>query len=474
MILVAGLAVAGILGIAAAFYFSMHPGSSRARAAAGSSGPKGPGGSRPSRAGSPTGSQAGPASPARSAGSARSAGRAGSAGSPGAPTVERTGSSTVLDFTGPQRVLEDSGSLVAGRRSGPGDYRDGAPDEAAPDRGVASRSSLEAEADDAAGAPRSRRRVAWRKGTDVDEELWPVEAFGGVSDEQFWDDLAADSPLATTARAAHPGNGAGKRPPEAGRVADMRLADARPAGDLGRGTAPRAGGNLGSGSAARAAADSAGTHPQPRVGPDDRTAIQPAAAAAQPAPAGTYPVRTRYQPDEDPLTSPAYSLRPKGAVDGRPRYSSPGVNGGGAARGRPDPAQPRAGWPDPDRFADPLRPDGSRPGTPASTGPVTAPAYQEGPRPADGSSGTIPYAPRHPRQPYPESFHSVSAPPYGGQHRYGLPAGQAGPAGEPRRAAGGWDPGRPAGGGESRGPRPAYQPGGGYRPPYDPRGYDRR
>ena len=47
-----------------------------------------------------------------------------------------------------------------------------------------------------------RRRMGFRKGADLDEELWPAESFGGVSDEQFWDDLASDKPLATTARTA--------------------------------------------------------------------------------------------------------------------------------------------------------------------------------------------------------------------------------------------------------------------------------
>src|SRR5262249_16779261 len=152
-----------------AFYFSMHPGSSRARAVTRSRGPNGPrgstgprpsqaGGSRPaasgsrrsarspgSASGSPTGRQAGPPSPAPSAGPARSArpapsaGGAGSAGSPVAPAVERTGSSTVLDFTGPQPVLADTGSLVAGRRARHGDNRHGTPNDAAADRRVAPR-----------------------------------------------------------------------------------------------------------------------------------------------------------------------------------------------------------------------------------------------------------------------------------------------------------------------------------------------
>ena len=42
---------------------------------------------------------------------------------------------------------------------------------------------------------------------------WRAEGFGGVSDEQFWDNLAADKPLATTARAAAPETAAQRRPP---------------------------------------------------------------------------------------------------------------------------------------------------------------------------------------------------------------------------------------------------------------------
>ena len=183
MILVAGLAIAGLAGIAAAFYFSMRPGGSRARTIPGS-GVRGPvqtgesrrlaSRSRTSR--TPTGRSERSASPARSA-------RSGGASSSGSGrALDRTGpsgSSTVIDFTGPQPVLEDPEPTVTGRRA-------------------------RHEPDDPAAASRSRRRVGWRKGSDVDEELWPVEAFGGVSDEQFWDDLATDKPLATTARTAQP------------------------------------------------------------------------------------------------------------------------------------------------------------------------------------------------------------------------------------------------------------------------------
>ena len=122
----------------------------------------------------------------------------------------------MIDFTGPQPVLDDSEPAVTGRRARHGDRLDDTPDTSVtsvtsvmpvPGRWAAVRHLAEAdadEADDAVKTTRSRRRVGWRKGSDVDEELWPADSFGGVSDEQFWDDLAADKPLATTARAAQP------------------------------------------------------------------------------------------------------------------------------------------------------------------------------------------------------------------------------------------------------------------------------
>src|SRR5579875_269985 len=68
-----------------------------------------------------------------------------------------------------------------------------------------------------------RSRGGWLRRADIDEELWPEDAFGGVTDEQFWDDLAADKPLATTARqpppAAPPGPAASRARRRAGRDA---------------------------------------------------------------------------------------------------------------------------------------------------------------------------------------------------------------------------------------------------------------
>src|SRR5580704_13363766 len=361
MILVAGLAVAGLVGLAAAFYFSMRPGDSRVRAAGPSRAadsrvpasrrrPTPPSSGRSDRSASPERSARAdrPARSDRPARAAASAGPAGSARSGGGRAAERTGASTVIDFTGPQPVLDDSGPAVTGRRARHRDRLDEKPDTSVTSvmpvqgRRAAARHLAEAEADetdDAVKTTRSRRRVGWRKGSDVDEELWPAESFGGVSDEQFWDDMAADKPLATTARAAQPETAARRRPPNSGPLPDLHPVESRSRED-----------------SRRATAEGAGTHPQPRLGPDDRTAIQPAAqAAAQPgatAPLATQPYSTATQPspiaaqpvratqpvyaaqppvgsrgrsraaisaDEDPLTSPAYSLRAKGSVDGRSR-----------------------------------------------------------------------------------------------------------------------------------------------------------
>ncbi len=399
----------------------------------------------------------------------------------------------MIDFTGPQRVLEDPEPAVTGRRA-------------------------RHEPDDSAATPRSRRRVGWRKGSDVDEELWPVEAFGGVSDEQFWDDLATDKPLATTARTAQPATARTAQPATARTAQPDTAAKRRP---------PNSG---------------PGTQPQPHLGPDDRTAIQPAQPAAQPSatspvatqpyqaatqppPIVTQPVRAAHQPaesrgrsrtsaDEDPLTSPAYSLRPRGSVDGRAYPSShrsadltrgqyeaaagqetqafsladtqaagsgypDGVppfrqfdrpsHGGNGRRGRSD-----AGRPDPLRAdgyrSDPLRSDPLRPD----------PLRPDSLRPGDGYGGTVPYTPNspypYPQQPYGEPTQSaMNTPPYGERYGYGNPADQGGQAGDPRRANGGWSPGQVGGnGGGSWGSRLSYPPVSGPGGPYDPRGYDRR
>src|SRR5580693_8195662 len=572
MILVAGLAVAGLAGIAAAFYFSMRPGGSRVRAAgpdpaadrrvpASRSRTSPPSSGRSDRSATPERSARAdrPARSDRPARTGASAGPVGSAGSGSGRGAERTGASTVIDFTGPQPVLHDSEPAVTGRRARHGDRLDDTPDTSVtsvtpvPGRRAAARHLAEAdpdETDDAAKTTRSRRRVGWRKGSDVDEELWPTESFGGVSDEQFWDDLAADKPLATTARTAQPETAARRRPPNSGPLPDLHPVESRNRED-----------------SRRATAEGAGTHPQPRLGPDDRTAIQPTVqAAAQPAaqpgarpgataPLATQPYPTATQPspiaaqpvrvtppvraaqpaggshgrsraaisaDEDPLTSPAYSLRAKGSVDGRSRRPDPGreqydagqetqafsvadtqaagvgypdrvppfrqfdrpvhgANGHGRPDGyRSDPLRSDPLRSDPLRSdplrSDPLRSDPLR-SDPRRTDPLRSDHFRPDPlRPADGYGPTGAYPYPQP-QPYGEPTSSANTPSYGERHGNGAPVSQPNSAGDPRRTNGGRSPGQAGANGAGDGAwasRPGYPPVNGHRGPYDPRGYDRR
>lgn len=418
MILVAGLVIAA-LAIAAAFYYSVRPGRSRVRA-----------GARPDQAGAarfagsrgrnspPSSSRAvRPPSSARSAGSAssRTAGHTGPE-----PTLRSAG---VGPMTGPG---EDPAPLVAGART----YRE------------------------ASTGP--RRRVTWRKGTDVDQELWPMETFGGVTDEQFWDDLAADRPLASTARTAQAGSGASAQPARAGSGPSTQPARAHPA------TRPTADDRT----VVQAAVQSARV---PATPPPMMTQAYP--ARTQPSAAATQPVHAAQQPagqptgsrgrrsvtagrpgtDEDPLTSPAYSLRAKGAVDGHSYQSS-------------------------DRYrADPLGPGGYSPGSSASAGTTGAPAYQPGPGSAGRHGGTVahPYQ-GQPRSQSTQATQSRSTPPYGDGYGYRNPVR---PGGDLTSATGYRGHGGPGGSGSGEGPWDSYRahpPVNGYRGPYDPRGNGRR
>jgi hypothetical protein len=356
MILVAGLAIAGVAGIAAAFYFSVRPGHAgserTSRVRSGASG-------RPRtdhRPANVSGTADRPSRTARVPDRFRAGQRSASSGETGPRTrgADRTG---WPDWEAGELPPMPEGALT---RPQP---RRHAPPVAAPAahgfsavrevkevkdvpgvRGVHAAPAIAGDTDEAADAdpaPRSRRRVGWRKGSDVDEELWPAESFGGVSDEQFWDDLASDKPLAMTARTALPDPGSRRRLP------DVVPRPDGPGDDLSRGTGSRAAGS--------------GAYPAAQAGPSDRTAIQavapvragsqPSAVAAQPYQAATQPLMTGSQPyqaatqppaadgqyqamtqanggkgrsghagtgaREDPLTSAAFSLRPKGAVDGR-------------------------------------------------------------------------------------------------------------------------------------------------------------
>jgi len=410
MTLVAGLAIAGLAGIVAAFYYSVRPGRSRVRA-----------GATPGRGGAARfeGSRGRNSRPASSR-TVRSASSARSAGSTSSRAAGRTGPEPMTGSAGADPMTgrgEDPAPLVTDRRA----HRE--------------------------TSTGPRRRVAWRKGTDIDQELWPIEAFGGVSDEQFWDDLAADGPLATTARAAQADSGPSAQPARAYPV-----------------TRPTAADRIAVQSAVQAA---------PAAATPLAMATQAYLARTQPSPTATQPVRAAHQPtesrgrrsatadgpgtDEDPLTSPAYSLRPKGAADGRSYRSD---------RLRPDP-QRSDGY-----RADPLRTDGHRPGSPDSVGTTGTLAYG----PGSGSSGrhAVTAAYPFPWQPgtQPTRLTSTRLP----GEVYGYP-NRVGAAGDPRRVSPNW--GHSGRGGNAAsdgdwGSGYAYRPVNGYRGPYDPWGNGRR
>jgi hypothetical protein len=197
MFLVAGLAVAGLVGIAAAFYFSIRSGNrgdKRLRSAR-------PDLSRPDLSGRPrrTANDGRPVTTFTPAASARPR-------RPGAArTAEPVGARRLADT---QALPEDPwpGDAEAGNPwpddAWPDDPMPGDPTATDPKLGTAALEAGETRPITTTATAKPRRRKGFRKGADLDEELWPAESFGGVSDEQFWDDLASDKPLATTARTA--------------------------------------------------------------------------------------------------------------------------------------------------------------------------------------------------------------------------------------------------------------------------------
>jgi len=339
MILVAGLAIAGAVAIAAAFYFSIRSGGDKRLRAAGRAGVDRRPGSRSRSGARPDRTDDGRR--AANGGRPVNTGRDANAASRNYPAEASTGPNPVLDFGDPV--------LVGGRRGGPatsaGDPQATDPrltatgqGESRPGSRSAARLSREAHAAES-GADRTgrpRRRVSFRKGTDVDEELWPTESFGGVSDEQFWDDLASDKPLTTTARTAQQDPGSRNRPfdaapPPAARPDVVRPHAARP---------PVAGPPAATQPVQSMKPQVPGaTQPVQSMKPQVPGATQPVRVAAGTSPltsapsqpvSASQPVSTAAQPgetrgrrrasrsdEEDPLTSAAFSLRSSGPVDGR-------------------------------------------------------------------------------------------------------------------------------------------------------------
>ena len=540
MILVAGLAVAGLAGIAAAFYFSMRPGGSRVRAAepgraadgrvpASRSRTSPPSSGRSDRSASPERSARAdrPARSDRPARAVASAGPAGSAGSGGGRAAERTGASTVIDFTGPQPVLDDSEPAVTGRRARHGDRLD--------DTDTRLRRLRQCRP----AGPRlgTSRRPTRTRPTTRSRRPGHVGAWAGVRDPTSTRNCgrptrSAASPTSSsgttwrpTSRWPRPRAPLSRRPPPGGgrrTRARCRTCIRSRAGAARTAGAPRRG--RGHASAAPPRPRRPDRDPAGRSGrcsarcdrsirdaalPDRDTAIadhhpagscDPAGSCAQPVRA-TQPVRAAQPPagsrgrsraaisaDEDPLTSPAYSLRAKGSVDGRSRRPDLGreqydaavaqetqafsvADTQAAGGGYPDRVPPFRPFDQPAHSAngrgrsdgyrsEPLRTDPLRT-DPLRTDPLRSDHLRpDPPRSGDGYGATGAY-PYPQRQPYGEPESSAGTPPYGERYGNGAPASQPNSPGDPRRANGGWSPGQAGANGAGDGgwaSRPGYPP----------------
>jgi hypothetical protein len=463
MFLVAGLAVAGLVGIAAAFYFSIR---------SGNRGDKRPRSTRPDLSRPNLDSH-----PRRTADDGRPVTTFRPAASPkprsaiAARTAETVGARRLADT---QALPEDPwpGDAEAGNPwpddAWPDDPMPGDPTATDPKLGTAAREAGETRPIVKMTADREakpRRRKGFRKGADLDEELWPAESFGGVSDEQFWDDLASDKPLATTARTAQqepPSRNRLSGPAPGGGLITEPAADPASGLDTGAATGPQAvqapagdrkRDERGPGGGRR------GRYPAPRATSDptaERTAIQPSYAATQPVPGMKPPLPGATQP----VRVAASSSQPMSAV-GRPGATQPRE---AVTPPRGTAAQPRG------TAAQPTETRRRRPSS-AEEDPLTSAAFSLRPSgPVDGRSslrarngsadrydtGTSPYPYSTPSYGDPSSSatQTMSTPPYGQDYGYGN-GSPAAPTGEPRRRNGNGGHARPEDPGD--GTRPTRQ-----------------
>jgi hypothetical protein len=444
MILVAGLAIAGLIGIAAAFYFTFRTGgSSRKRNARVRAARSGRARADRQQVSTAAASDERPANARRAANNDRTMNAGRSAASGRSPNTGRSQVATMampsygagstpevsLDDT-PDETWADSGPDDSPRPLGgfgPAAPRPGSRSAARLARaGGADADEDLAEADeDTARTAKPRRRMGWRKGADMDEEMWPTESFGGVSDDQFWDDMASDKPLARTARTAQ--HSSANRPPATDPSARSRPGPKTP-------KTPKTGGAWGN---ARRTGNSA--YPESPPAAADRTAVQPVYAAPPPGPASpatglTQPVAAQPVAAQPVATQPA------------PAQPAPMAQGQGSQYPRPSSQPMRTG-------AAPSETGGRRLGaaTSAEEDPLTSAAFcQRSSGPVDGRSNQVPSGPHDiSREPYPvggnraaqDRARSDRSRPSGGWYRssdtaavdaYGRPAdAQRGTAGYP-------------------------------------------
>jgi hypothetical protein len=372
MILVAGLAVAGLVGIVAAFYFSIRTGGSKKRnsrvRAAGSGRARADrhlGSTPATRDERPVnarraadddrtvnahrGPNSGPnATSGRSPKTARSTNTVWSPDTgQGAAAGTRAEAQRAPQAWQAQREVATVATPAFGAGSAPEVSLDDTPGDAWPGPGPddsprplggfgpaaprpgsrsATRMARAAGVDgdeDTAKTAKPRRRMGFRKGADMDEEMWPTESFGGVTDDQFWDDMASDKPLARTARTAQHGS------------ANRSLA-ADPAAQPHPGPkGPKPGGAWGN---TRRTGNSA--YPESSPGAAERTAVLPVHGASQPGPVAPASGGTQPVPSLQASTQPT----PMAPSQGAPGQGAPGQGAPGrGAPGRGAPGQGRSG-----------------------------------------------------------------------------------------------------------------------------------
>jgi hypothetical protein len=490
MFLVAGLAVAGVIGILAAFYFSKRGGKRLRPAGAGRIGAGRAAANRPGAIRRPASRIGGAPRTGQTEFALRASGPVRTAGGgrlSGAPVSALTESwpSTPSDLEEPQPGDAWPGDLAA---TDPG-LRAARPGAGAVQPGA-----------DASKDARQRRRVGFRKGADIDEEMWPAESFGGVSDEQFWDDMASDKPLTRTARTAQQEAGPKNRLVDTGTATNPQgnraLGGDRNGGDRNGGDrngsdrngsdrngSDRGRASRGAGAGRRAAGS--GPYPGPRTGPDpaaERTAIQPAYAATQPVKSMTAPVPGAPPPFQNAPQPAKNTMPPPGAA--KPGRAAAGTGPVGAVGPAGPVGQPRGASAPPAETGRRRRPNNAEEDPLTSTafslrqrGPVDGRSsfrsrdQQEAPRGQNargqndsaGGPGRGPASPYGHTAPYPPAGTSyddassatqmMSTPPYG--ENYG--SGSEGQADHPRRQNGTRSHARPGSPDERARPsRPAY------------------
>jgi hypothetical protein len=426
MILVAGLAVAGLVGIVAAFYFSIRTGGSKKRNSRGRTAGSGRaradrhrGSTAPARDERPVNarwaaagdrtvnSHRGPNSgPNATSGRSPNTGRSPDTGwSPdtgqSAPAGTRAGTRAEAQrawqaqrevATVATPAFGAGGTPEVSLDDTPGDAWPGpGPDDsprplggfgpAAPRPGSRSATRLARAGgvdgdEDTAKTAKPRRRMGFRKGADMDEEMWPTESFGGVTDDQFWDDMASDKPLARTARTAQQGSANRS-------LATDPTAQPHPGGPKG----PKPGGAWGN---TRRTGNSA--YPESSPGAAERTAVLPVHGASQPGPEAPVSGATQPVPSLQASTQPT----PLAPSQGAPGQGAPG-------RGAPGQGRSGQGNQYPRTSNQPMRTDpapgetsGRRLGLgiSASEDPLTSAAFcLRSSGPVDGRSNQVPSGP---------------------------------------------------------------------------------